>query len=120
MLMRYFFKKYKFTTDIFYKTIDHAIVEHKDNIFMVEIMPFFNYGGKYYIESVSKKDNERTIYSTKKSHGEKFDSENFEVQDEYFQWPLILAILFYILSFIATSTDKTHQLRSLKYIEDME
>lgn len=84
MLMRYFFKKYKFTTDIFYKTIDHAIVEHKDNIFMVEIMPFFNYGGKYYIESVSKKDNERTIYSTKKSHGEKFDSENFEYLEQHF------------------------------------
>lgn len=82
--MKYFFKKYKFTSGIFYKTIDNAIVEHLDNIFMVQIMPFFAYGGKYYITSVILKDNNRTIYSTKKSRDEKFDSENFEYLEDFF------------------------------------
>ena len=82
--MKYFFSRYKFTTDIFYNRIDHAAVEHTETTFKVEIMPFFSYGGKYYIESISKKDNNRTIYLTKKSHSEKFDVDNYEFLEEYF------------------------------------
>jgi hypothetical protein len=64
--MKCFYTKHKFTTGLFYKKIDHTIVEHIGNIFRIQIMPFFAYSGKCCIEYLSKKDNERTIYLTKK------------------------------------------------------
>lgn len=82
--MKYFYSKYKFTHSLFYKSIELATVEHTDKLFSIQIYPFFAYGGRYYIESVVKKDNERTIFLTKKSRDEKFDSENYDFLEQFF------------------------------------
>ena len=49
------FKKYKFTYQLFSKSIDFAQVKMFDDRFEVQIMPFLNYSGKYYNESINQK-----------------------------------------------------------------
>ena len=48
-----------------------------------------------------------------------FEAQSFDVQDEYFQYPLLVSILCFFLSLIFTPTGKSKPIRSLKYIEDM-
>lgn len=49
-----------------------------------------------------------------------FESQSFDVQDEYFQYPLFVAIVFFFLSLISTPTALVPALRSLKHIEDKD
>lgn len=42
-------------------------------MFIVSIVPFINYSGKYFIHSVAQKDSKRTIYLTMKSDDDDFD-----------------------------------------------
>lgn len=71
--MIYYFSKYKFTTGIFYKTIDTAVIEHLNGCFKVTILPFFRYSGNYYIDSITEKDSKRNIYLTMKSEDNNSD-----------------------------------------------
>jgi len=71
--MIYHFSKFKFTTGIFYKKIDKAVIEHTNNCFKISIYPFFSYSGKYYIDHISEKDSKRNIYLTMRSEEENPD-----------------------------------------------
>lgn len=48
-----------------------------------------------------------------------FEAQVFDVQDEYFMYPLFLSIFSFFLSFISPYTGRAPKLRSLKHIEDM-
>lgn len=49
-----------------------------------------------------------------------FETTSFDVSDEYFQYPLTLSLIFYLLFFISSATSKAPRLRSLKYIENKD
>ncbi len=49
MKFRFNYNRYKFTNDIFFKSIQIAIVEIYLDRFEVTISPYFNYSGIYYI-----------------------------------------------------------------------
>lgn len=48
-----------------------------------------------------------------------FEAQSFDVQNEYYQYPLFFSILFFLLSFISSYTYRMQAVRSLKYIEDL-
>lgn len=71
--MKYYYSKSKFSSQLFYKDIQLAILEHTSGLFQVSIIPYLSYGGKYHIHSVVKKDRNRTIYLTMRSDEDEVD-----------------------------------------------
>ena len=82
--MTYHYSKYKFSSQLFYKTIQLAKVEHTSGLFQISIIPFFNYGGKYHIHSVSQKDNKRTLFLTMKSQDVEPDFDFLNPHNKFF------------------------------------
>lgn len=60
------FRKFKFTNNFFYRSVESASIEvHKDK-FIVSIFPYFTYSGTYLIHSIEKNVFNETIYKTMK------------------------------------------------------
>lgn len=82
--MKYFYNKYKFSTSIFYKSIEYAKIEHNSGIFSITVLPFLNYCGKYHIHSVALKDSNRTLFLTMKSDTDVVDFDMMFGSNEFF------------------------------------
>jgi len=82
--LKYFYNKFKFSSGIFYKGIEFATIDHSNGIFQVSVIPYFNYSGKYFIESVALKDSNRTMYLTMKSNEERADFDFMHSGNQYF------------------------------------
>lgn len=85
--MKVNFRKYKFTNQIFTKSIDSAEIEKFDDHFEVKIMPYFTYSGKYYIESIIQKDKLQTVYRVMKrdfNDNSEIDFDYLNPYNEYF------------------------------------
>jgi len=76
--MIYSYNKSKFSNKIFYSKLRYGKLEHLSGVFIVSILPFISYTGKYFIHSVAQKDNKRTIFLTMKS-----DFDDFDLLDNY-------------------------------------
>ena len=74
--MEFFYNRSKFSDQLFYNKIKYGKLQHLSDAFIVSIVPFINYSGKYFIHSVAKKDSKRTIYLTMKSDDNDFDLMN--------------------------------------------
>ena len=72
--MKYHFSKFKFTNGIFYKSIQSASIEQFADRFEINVFPYFNYCGTYYIESIGKDALGRIVYITSSQTGEYYIS----------------------------------------------
>lgn len=84
--MKYFFSRYKFTSQLFYKKIDKATVKVFTDCFQVQVLPFYTYSGNYFKHSIFFQDNNKTIYRTiyVDSKTIEIDLENINLYNEYF------------------------------------
>lgn len=84
--MKYFFSRYKFSSQLFYKKIDKAIVKVFSDCFQVQVFPFFGYSGNYFKHSIFSQDNNKTIYRTiyVDSKTVEIDLESINPNNEYF------------------------------------
>lgn len=78
--MIYHFSKFKFTTGIFYKKIDKAVIEHSNDCFKVTILPYINYSGRYNVNYITEKDSKRNIYLTMKTDD---DNSDFDLLNDF-------------------------------------
>lgn len=62
--MKFFFCKYKFPPQLFYKNIEKATIEVFTDFFFIQIYPYFAYSGKYQIHSIFSEDSKKIIYRT--------------------------------------------------------
>lgn len=84
--MKYFFSKGKFSSQLFYKNLDHTTIEVYSDFFHIIILPYISLSGYYYKESVVFQNNEKTIYRTLFSHvlNKNINMENIFGHNEYF------------------------------------
>ncbi|WP_036153866.1 hypothetical protein [Maribacter forsetii] len=82
--MKYHYSKSKFSNQFFFKKIQSATLEHTSGVFQISVTPYFHYSGKYHIQSVAQKDNERTIYLTIKSQDMEVSFEDISPFNKYF------------------------------------
>lgn len=73
--MKYHFSKSKFSNQLFFKSIQSAVLEHKRGVIEVSVNPHIYYSGRYHIYLVVQKDKKRTLYLAMKSQE---DEVNFE------------------------------------------
>jgi|SRR5690554_3498799 len=70
------FSKYKFTTGLFYNSIDRADFDaSNEDYFQITVQPYFKYSGRYFIHSVAKRESQRTIFMVHKTG---FDTNHIE------------------------------------------
>lgn len=84
--MKYFFSKYKFPPQLFYKNIEKATIEVFSDYFFTQISPYFAYSGKYQIHSIFSEDNEKIIYRTMQVslQENEIDLDNINKYNEFF------------------------------------
>lgn len=84
--MKYYFSKFKFTTQLFYSKISLATVKVYKDCFIVKIEPYFNYSGNFFLHSIYSQDKEKTVYRTFRVEPDIFevDLENISPLNEYF------------------------------------
>lgn len=62
------FLKYKFTTSLFFNSIDRADFDaSNEEYFQITVQPYFKYSGRYFIHSVFKRESQRTIFIVHKT-----------------------------------------------------
>lgn len=84
--MKYFYSKYKFTSDLFYKKIEKATVDTYKDCFVVKIFPFFQYSGHFFIHSIISENQKKIVYRTmlQKSDSENVDFDLINPYNEFF------------------------------------
>lgn len=82
--MKYYYSKSKFSSQLFYKKVQKASLEHLSGHFNVSVIPHFYYIGKYHIHSVVEKDNNRTVYLTMKSMDETVNFDDLNRINKFF------------------------------------
>lgn len=78
------YTKFKFTEGFSFKPIQTATMERLENSFKVNIFPYYNYSGIYYIVSVKRKIFGTVIFRKMKSDEENSDLDLLNPFNEYF------------------------------------
>ncbi|MBJ7882307.1 hypothetical protein [Gelidibacter salicanalis] len=78
------YTRFKFTEGFSFKPIETATMERLDDSFVVNIYPYYNYSGIYYIESVRRKIFGTVVFRTMKSDVNNSDLSQLNTFNEYF------------------------------------
>ncbi|MCB0747086.1 MAG: hypothetical protein KDC90_06420 [Ignavibacteriae bacterium] len=78
------YTRYKLTGEFSYKPIQMASIERHGDFFEINVFPFLNLCGKYYIESSKKKILGTIVYRTMKSDGITSDVSFINGYNEFF------------------------------------